>query len=49
MKLKKFSDFKKRKRTKIRKVEGEYNWVSNYNHFSPMQNPNNFSIKKVSL
>ena len=49
MKLKKFSDFKKRKRTKIRKVEGDYNWVSSYNHFSPMQNPNIHSIKKVSL
>jgi hypothetical protein len=49
MRIKKFSEFKKRKKTKIRKVEGEYNWVSNYNHFSPMQNPNNFIIKKVSL
>lgn len=49
MRIKKFSEFKKRKKTKIKKIEGDYNWLSTYNSVSPMQNPNNFSIKKVSL
>jgi hypothetical protein len=49
MKLKKFSEFKKRKKTKIKKIEGDYNWLSTYNSVSPMLNTNNYSIKKVSL
>lgn len=49
MKLKKFSDFKKRKKTKIKKIEDfNYNFIPTSNPNSPAPTPN-ISIKTFTV
>lgn len=51
MKIKKFKDFKKRKKTQIRKISnGTYNWIPNFDRSSPAPQANYaINIQQIKL